>query len=128
MVEVNQWNLCPIQLAQDPLAGSRVEDGTRSVEAINSYNRYLHLCLYFIFEFRYAHLNNDHFLHLQCELLGTRRVPAIKKTPCGKSSSRVRNSTNLELLRRSTQPSTGSSHFPPDQSLILWTAHEKFLI
>jgi hypothetical protein len=69
MVEVNQWNLCPIQLAQDPLVGSRVEDWTRSVEAINSYNRYLHLCLYFIFEFRYAHLNNDHFLHMQCEVI-----------------------------------------------------------
>ena len=67
MAEVNQWNLRTIQHVPHPSAGSGIEDGTLSVEVINSCNRYLHPCLYFIFDFRFTHLNDDHILHLQCE-------------------------------------------------------------
>jgi hypothetical protein len=128
MVEVNQWDLLPIQRAPDRSAGSGVEDGTLSVEVINSCNRYLHLCLYFISDFRFAHLNDDYFSACNVKSSATWRVPVIKKTPCRKSSSRVSNSTNFGLFRRSTQPSSRSSHFPPDQFLILLAAHEKFLV
>ena len=69
MVEVNQWNLRPIQRAPDPSAGSGIDDGTLSVEVINSCNRYLNLCLYFIFDLYFAHLNDDYILSLQREII-----------------------------------------------------------
>jgi hypothetical protein len=74
MVEVNQWNLRPIQRAPDRSAGSGVEDGTLSVEVINSCNRYLHLCLYSISDFRFAHLNDDYISACNVKSSGTRRV------------------------------------------------------
>jgi hypothetical protein len=98
MVEINQWNLRPIQRVPDPSAGSGVKDGTLSVEVINSCNQYLHLCLYVIFDLHFVQLNDDYISACNVKSSGMRKAPVIKKTPCGKSSSRVRNSTNFGLF------------------------------